>query len=78
MNGAWRYRLCTLQMTIYQFEVPVFLRKTGTSKTYTAYEFHFISENTKSGEKLVVTMTPNQAKSLLVMLDKAVMKYEAT
>jgi hypothetical protein len=29
---------CTLQMTIYQFEVPVFLRKTGTSKTYTAYE----------------------------------------
>jgi hypothetical protein len=30
-----------LQMTIYQFEVPVFRRKTGTSKTYTAYELRF-------------------------------------
>jgi hypothetical protein len=28
-------------MTIYQFEVPVFRRKTGTSKTYTVYEFVF-------------------------------------
>ncbi len=41
-------------------------------------ELHFTQENTKSGEKWVVTMAPNQAKSLLVMLEKAVMKYEAT
>jgi len=31
-----------------------------------------------SGEKFVVTMTPYEAKSMLVMLDQAVMKYEAS
>ncbi|RKZ39495.1 MAG: hypothetical protein DRR16_20240 [Candidatus Parabeggiatoa sp. nov. 3] len=31
-----------------------------------------------SGEKFVITITPSQAKSMLVMLDQAVMKYEAT
>jgi hypothetical protein len=35
-------------------------------------------ENLTSDNKLVVKMTPNQAKYLLLMLDKAVMKYEAT
>jgi hypothetical protein len=48
----------------------------GLASSPDEFYFEFTQENIK--EKLLVTMTPNQAKSLLVMLDKAVMKYEAT
>jgi hypothetical protein len=41
-----------------------------------SFEFWQRAQNKYRAEKLVITMTPNQAKSLLVMLDKAVMKYE--
>jgi hypothetical protein len=70
-DNAFQYKIMELASSSNEFYFK-FLRKAIPDELTNTFE------NIKSEDKLVVTMTPNQAKSLLVMLDKAVMKYEAT